>query len=107
MPVMTHAQTRPTTTDYNTLTPAQQDHFDQLMEQADTAGPATYGPLMGRIADLVGLPEGEIRKCACTCWCSVIFDADDPDTHVVEESDGYNLGRIQCPWCADQHPETA
>ena len=106
MAVMTRARTR-TEADYNTLTAAAQDKFDALMEQADIAGPANYADIMGRIADLVGLPEGEIRKCGCSCWCPVIFDADDPNAHVIEESGGYNLGRVQCPTCADRHRETA
>jgi hypothetical protein len=104
---MTHAQIRPTTADYKALTPAQQDRFDALMEEADTAGPAGYAPLMATLAALTGLTGGETRKCACSCWCPVLFDADDPDAHVIEHSDGYNLGRHQCPWCADQHRETA
>ncbi|GAA3807864.1 hypothetical protein [Streptomyces chiangmaiensis] len=37
----------------------------------------------------------------------VIFNPADPDAHVIEEGDGYNLGRHQCPRCADQHQETA
>jgi hypothetical protein len=108
MAVMTHASVRlePGTTSYNTLTEAQQERFDRLMEKADTAGPANYGDVMEAVADLVGLPEGEIRKCACSCWCPVIFDAD-RDGHVIETSGGYNLGRHQCPTCADHHRETA
>ncbi|MFI2620445.1 hypothetical protein [Streptomyces sp. NPDC018584] len=107
MAVMTHTQKRPTTVDYTALTPLQQGRFDQLMEQADTAGPSDYAPLMTAIAALTGLADGEIRKCGCSCSCPAIFDGDDPDAHVIEESGGYNLGRVQCPWCADQHRETA
>ena len=107
MAVMTHTQNRPTTADYTALTPHQQDHFDHLMEQADTAGPADYAPLMTAIAALTGLTATEIRKCGCSCYCGAIFNADDPDAHVIEETGDYNLGRVQCPWCADQHRETA
>jgi hypothetical protein len=103
---MTHARAR-TEADYQDLTAGQQQRFDELMEQADHAGPHDYAPTMGRIADLVGLPEGEIRKCGCSCTCPVIFDADDPDAHVIEWTGGYNLGRVQCPTCHDRHPETA
>lgn len=107
MAVLTHASARPEA-DYNTLTPEAQNRFDELMEQADNAGPADYAPLMARICDLVGFPEGtEVRTCACSCVCPVIFDADAPDAHVIEWGQGYNLGRHQCPWCADQHRETA
>lgn len=107
MAVMTHARNQAAEADYNQLTPAQQERFDRLMRHADTAGPVDYPHLMGRIADLVALPEGDLRKCACSCWCPVIFDANDPDTHVIEHGDGYNLGRVQCPTCADEHRETA
>ncbi|MGW4270793.1 hypothetical protein ACWEGQ_00145 [Streptomyces seoulensis] len=104
---MTHAPARPEG-DYNTLTPAAQDHFDQLMEQADNARSNTdYLPLMAALAAIAGLPTGEIRKCGCSCWCPTIFDADQPDADVIEESGGYNLGRVQCPTCADHHRETA
>ncbi|MDX2658315.1 hypothetical protein PV402_39710 [Streptomyces scabiei] len=106
MAVMTHAPNR-TEADYTTLTQAQQDRFDSLMQSADIAGPANYADVMGRIADLVGLPQGEIRKCACSCYCPVIFDGDHADAHVIEESGGYNLGRVQCPTCTDTHRETA
>ncbi|MFF9287580.1 hypothetical protein [Streptomyces griseosporeus] len=102
---MTHARPR-TEANYNSLSAAAQDKFDTLMEQADNAGPHDYPVLMGRIADLAGLPEGEIRKCACSCWCPVIFDAEHPDAHVIEYGEGYNLGRHQCPTCADRHRET-
>lgn len=106
MAVMTHASAHPEA-DYNQLPTAIQGRFTQLMEQADHAGPHDYAPVMGRIADLIGFPECEIRKCACSCVCSTIFDSEDPDAHVIECGEGYNLGRIQCPTCADWHPETA
>jgi hypothetical protein len=109
MAVMTHAQPRlePGTADYNTLNPEAQAAFDVLMDQADTArSNDDYLPLMKALAALAGLPQGEIRKCGCSCWCPVIFDAD-RDGHVIETSGGYNLGRHQCPWCADHHRETA
>ena len=92
--------------DYTRLTREDQDRFDELMEAADTAGPHDYPHLMTAIAALTGLPAGEIRKCGCSCWCPVIFDADH-DGHVIEWTGGYNLGRVQCPTCHDRHPETA
>lgn len=107
MAVMTHAHHQATEADYNQLTPAQQEEFDDLMEEADIAGPATYPVHMTAIAHLLGLPVGELRKCGCSCWCPVIFDAEHPDAHVIETGDGYNLGRHQCPRCADEHRETA
>ncbi len=106
MAVMTAALVR-REANYKALTEAQQDKFDRLMRHADKAGPVDYPQLMGRIADLVGLPEGDIRKCACSCTCPVIFDADHEDAHVIEHGEGYNLGRVQCPTCADWHRETA
>jgi hypothetical protein len=106
MAVMTHAHAR-LEADYNTLTPETQDRFDELMEQADTArSNAEYLPLMKAVAAIAGIPQGEIRKCGCSCYCGVIFDAD-RDGHVIETSGGYNLGRVQCPTCADHHRETA
>jgi len=104
--VITHAFARPET-DYTALPTAIQDQFDQLMEEADIAGPATYPGLMATIALLVGLPNGEIRKCACSCYCGVIFDSNRPDAHVIKHGEGYNLGRHQYPTCADRHRETA
>jgi len=106
VPAMTHASARPEA-DYNTLTLEDQDRFDELMEAADIAGPHDYPGLMLAIAALTGLPNGDIRKCGCSCWCPTVFDANAQDAHVIEHGDGYNLGRHQCPWCADQHQETA
>lgn len=106
MAVMTHASAR-LEADYNTLTIEDQDRFDELMEAADNAGPADYPGHMGQIRLLTGLAGSEIRKCACSCWCPVIFDAETEDAHVIEYGDGYNLGRHQCPTCADRHRETA
>jgi len=107
MTVILHAQNQATTADYTQLTAAQQDEFDRLMRHADKAGPIDYPHLMARIAELVGLPEGDLRKCGCSCYCPAIFDADNPDAHVIEYGEGYNLGRHQCPTCADRHRETA
>lgn len=107
MAVMTHAQNQATEADYNQLTAAQQDKFDRLMEDADVAGHWEYIALMAVAAAWTGLPMGDIRKCGCSCWCPVIFDANHPDVHVIEHGEGYNLGRHQCAWCADQHQETA
>ncbi|RSN39996.1 hypothetical protein DMH12_36185 [Streptomyces sp. WAC 04229] len=105
MAVITRARTS-TEANYRTLTPEEKDRFDQLMERADHAGPHDYQPLMDALAVLTGV-TGEIRKCACSCTCPAIFDADNADVHVIEYGEGYNLGRHQCPWCADQHRETA
>ncbi|MCX4911888.1 hypothetical protein [Streptomyces sp. NBC_00878] len=110
MAVMTAAQTRPTTVDYNHLTLADQDLFDEVMERADdNPHDGEYLALMLAAAALVGLRipyGGHIRKCACSCCCPVVFDPNDPDAHCIE-ADGYNLGRHQCPTCADRHRETA
>lgn len=110
MAVMTHAFAR-SEADYNTLTPSAQDRFDQVMDLADnTADNGEFTALMLAAAALAGLhiPYGaEIRKCGCSCYCGTVFDPADPDAHVIEESGGYNLGRHQCPTCADDHRETA
>lgn len=46
--------------------------------------------------------KGEIARCGCTsCYCDVLYDADDPDVNL------YNDGAHeipQCPGCADRHP---
>lgn len=110
MAVMTHAQTRPTT-DYTALPEDRQDQFDQLMERADdTADNGEYIALMLAAAHIAGLAINygdEIRKCGCSCYCGTVFDPADPDAHVIEQGNGYNLGRTQCPTCADRHRETA
>jgi len=108
--VMTHASARPEA-DYNTLTPGDQERFDHAMELADHAtGDAEYAALMLAAAAIAGLriPYGaEVRRCGCSCWCGMVFDPNGPDAHVIEETGGYNLGRVQCPTCADRHRETA
>jgi hypothetical protein len=108
---MTHAHTQPHTGDYNALTRLQQDKFDQVMADADNAADNDNYRALMRIAALIAdiaLPaSGEIRKCRCSCYCGAIFDATDPGAHVIEHGDGYNLGRHQCPQCADRHRETA
>lgn len=106
MAVTLHAFAR-SEADYRALPAATQDKFDRLMEDADVAGHWEYLALMAVAAVWTGLPTGDIRKCACSCWCPVIFDANAEDAHVIEYGEGYNLGRHQCPWCADQHRETA
>ena len=106
MAAITHALTRPET-DYTALPTVIQDEFDRLMEEADEAGPHDYAPLMGQVALLTGLPKGDIRKCGCSCYCGRIFDANTPDAHVIEHGENFNLGRHQCPTCADHHRETA
>ncbi|WP_042174625.1 hypothetical protein [Streptomyces sp. NBRC 110035] len=110
MAVITHAHTRPET-DYYALPATLQDAFDELMEQADQAGTTDHFlTLMARAASLTGIrlpASGDIRRCACSCICGCIFDAEDPDAHVIEWTDGYNLGRLQCPTCHDRHSETA
>lgn len=111
MAVMTHARVHPSTADYTTLTTAQQDKFDQVMDRADdTADNGEYTALMLAAAHIAGLdiPYGaEIRKCGCSCYCGTVFNPADPDAHVIEHGEDYNLGRHQCPTCADHHRETA
>jgi len=108
MSVTTHARPR-TTINYTHLPTATQDLFDQLMELADnTANADEYTALMTSLIALTGITgvrDNEILKCACGCDCPVIFDADTPDALVTEPATGYNLGRLQCPDCADDHPQ--
>jgi hypothetical protein len=111
MAVMTHAHTHPTTANYTALDAAQQDKFDHLMDLADdTADHGEFNALMLAAAYVAGLDIAygdEIRKCGCSCYCGHIFNPADQGAHVIEETGGYNLGRIQCPTCADRHRETA
>ncbi|MFE1451926.1 hypothetical protein [Streptomyces olivaceoviridis] len=107
---MTHARPR-LEANYNALPAAAQDKFDHVMDLADnTADNGEYVALMLAAAALAGLDisyGAEIRKCGCSCYCGTVFDPADPDAHVIEESGGFNLGRVQCPTCADWHRETA
>lgn len=97
-----------TAVDYAHLPVLTQERFDLLMERANTtASNEHYRDLMARAATTAGIqlpPDGEIAKCACTnCYCCLIFDANHADARPIGTSDGYNLGRIQCPDCADRH----
>jgi hypothetical protein len=107
---MTHASAR-LEADYSALSSTDQNRFDDVMERADdNRDNGEYLALMLAAATIAGLHipyGGHIRKCACSCWCPVIFDPEDPDAHCIEESAAFNLGRHQCPTCADQHRETA
>jgi hypothetical protein len=107
---MTPARAR-TEADYHALPTEDQDRFDHMMELADdNRDNGEYLALMLAAASIAGLRipyGGHIRKCACSCICAVIFNPDHPDAHVIERAKGYNLGRVQCPRCADEHRETA
>jgi hypothetical protein len=106
--VMTHAPTQPTTVNYTALPAHVQDRFDTLMSQADnTASANEFTTLMTAAIAITGIrtpQHNEILLCACPCTCGCIFDADDPNALVTEKPTGYNLGRLQCPDCADAHP---
>ena len=110
MAAITHALTRPEA-DYTALDLYDQERFDRVMELADDQRDnGEYLALMLAAASIAGLRidyGGHIRKCACSCYCPVIFNPDTTDAHCIEASDGYNLGRHQCPRCADEHRETA
>lgn len=110
MAVMTHARAR-TEANYNSLDETDQQRFDHVMELADgNRDNGEYLALMlaaAAIADLRITYGGHIRKCSCSCYCPAIFDPEHPDAHVIEDEPGYNLGRVQCPACADEHRETA
>ncbi|NUS82737.1 MAG: hypothetical protein HOY75_08285 [Streptomyces sp.] len=107
---MTHASAR-LEANCNTLSAEAQAKFTDVMERADdTSDNGEFLALMLAAAYIAGLdiPYGaEIRKCDCSCYCGTVFNPADPDAHVIEEGDGYNLGRHQCPTCADRHRETA
>lgn len=106
--VMTHTHNR-ATVNYNALPASAQEVFDDYMEQADNARTNDdYRHAMTCAALTAGITlpaDGEIALCACpNCWdCGRIFNANDPDAHPFGQSDGYNLGRIQCPNCTDAH----
>jgi hypothetical protein len=108
---MTCAPNQAATANYHHLDPDEQQLFDEYMERADTS--ATNGEYLALMV-LAALTAGidltygsHIRKCACSCYCPVIFNPDHPDAHCIESGDGYNLGRHQCPTCHDRHPESA
>ncbi|RSS35234.1 hypothetical protein, partial [Streptomyces sp. WAC08241] len=108
MSVYSPARNTPALADYNKLGPTHQAHFDSFMEQADnTRDATTYAFLMAAAALAAGIPlpaSGEITKCACPhCYCTAIFDTHTPGLIVVETST-YNLPRLQCTDCADDHP---
>lgn len=111
MAVMTHAQIQATEADYTAMDLDTQERFDRVMELADDhPDTGEFLALMLAGAALAGLRlqyGDEIRKCACSCYCGAIFNPDADGAHVIEHSDGYNLGRHQCPLCADRHRETA
>lgn len=111
MAVMTHTQNTPTSVDYRDLTATQQDHLDNVLEQADnTTDASEYNTLMLAAAHYAGLHiayGGEVLRCSCTCVCPAVFDNADPDARTIEESQGYNLPIRQCPLCADRHPAPA
>lgn len=109
MALMTHAPNQAEANYYDMGT-ADQERFDEMMELADVrAENSVFLALMVAAAQLAGLRINygqEVRRCACSCWCPVIFDPHHPDAHCIED-DTYNLGRHQCPRCADDHRETA
>ncbi|WP_097964908.1 hypothetical protein [Streptomyces sp. or20] len=115
--VMTHAlydtpQPHTLPVRYSALSAQAQANFDKFMEAADNATTAfEYDTCMVIVSGTTGIdlpPKREIALCACpNCWgCDRIFDANDPDARAFGQSDGYNLGRIQCPHCTDAHRAT-
>jgi hypothetical protein len=98
------------TVDYHALTLWQQHQLDELLHQADTAGTLDhFNTLMSAATRAAGLstPSGEITKCACPrCYCTALFDPHAPEAHAFGEPTSYNLGRQQCPRCADEHLAT-
>ncbi|MET9436962.1 hypothetical protein [Streptomyces sp. NPDC006551] len=109
MSVMTPARTQNHTADYHQLTPLMRAEFDRVMQIADNTIDATeFNSLMASAAYAAGMPlpaSGAIVRCACPhCWaCGSIFDTDAPGLIEVEPT-AYNLPRLQCPTCVDEHP---
>ncbi|WP_399559532.1 hypothetical protein OIA45_48870 (plasmid) [Streptomyces chartreusis] len=105
-PARTHLEA-----DYRSLTLADQERFDRVMELADDqADNGEFIALMLAAAYIAGLRieyGDEVRKCGCSCYCGTVFNPNTAGAHVIEDGDGYNLGRHQCPGCADLHRETA
>lgn len=98
--------------DYGDLGPHTQALFDHLTQQADNTVDSTeYRALMDAAAALVGLdlPHGhDVAKCACpVCYCTALFDTAAPGLTVVDTSGDYNLPRLQCATCTDEHPAPA
>ncbi|WP_157865175.1 hypothetical protein [Streptomyces prasinopilosus] len=103
-----------TETDYRSLTTAQQDEFDRLMEQADTAGPGdAYHQAMTEAALTAGLPvpaSRDIARCSCLndaggCGCGAIFDSHALGVVVTAtNAPNRNLSELQCPTCGHDHP---
>jgi hypothetical protein len=114
---MTHARAHLNTADYTALTPTQQDRFDELMEQADTAGTGSaYQEAMTEAALVAGLPvpnSRDIARCSCYtdaggCGCAAIFDAHAQGAVVTApNAPGGNLSQLQCPPCGHDHPRPA
>ncbi|TXS39663.1 hypothetical protein [Streptomyces sp. t39] len=102
---------RKNTAHYGDLTPTQQQHFDQLMEQADgTRISDEYNALMVGAAAIAGLTAhlgDEIALCACPhCRCDTIFDTALPGLYSLVATSPYGLARLQCQDCADDHRAT-
>ena len=113
MAVMTHASARPQTANYGDLTTAQQQRFNDLMEQADTAGTGqAYHEAMTEAALVAGLPvpaSQDIARCSCYtdaggCGCALVFDAYATGVVVTAVNDpDHNLSQLQCPPCGHDH----
>ncbi|MER5277726.1 hypothetical protein ABT025_18480 [Streptomyces sp. NPDC002809] len=106
--VMTHTK-NPNSVSHSSLEQDRRDRFDKAMDEADnTADALTYHALMCVLIVFAGFTDPrvkEVLKCACqACYCDLIFDAEAPGALVTEAPTGYNLGRLQCPDCADDHP---
>ncbi|MFB9558595.1 hypothetical protein [Streptomyces roseoviridis] len=110
MSVISPARPATKLADYNELKPLQRKYYDRFMEQADNTRDASeYNLLMAAAALAAGIElphSGDITTCACpNCLnCGAIFDPDGPGLREVEPSGEYNLPRLQCADCADEHP---
>ncbi|WP_329126202.1 hypothetical protein [Streptomyces sp. NBC_01353] len=109
MSVMTPARIAQPLAHYDGLYPFQQNVFDNCMEHADDARDAqafNRAMTLAALAIAIDLPaSGSIVKCACAeCDCAAIFDPAAPGLRRVEQSGEYNLPRLQCAHCADEHP---
>ena len=116
MAVITHAPTQftslPIAGDYTALPPHIRDQFSDLLEQADTAATGdAYHDAMRRACRTIGIAvpaRQDIAVCDCLydgCGCGAIFDSHQHGVVVTATNDpGYNLSRLQCPDCGNDHP---
>ncbi|NJA56708.1 hypothetical protein [Streptomyces sp. NEAU-H3] len=111
MTVHTPTRTPDTVAHLDTYPTHTQDAFTNALALAEDATNArdyiAAATLAAAILNVPLPPSHDIRVCACSCTCYAVFDPEHPDAHVMEPYlDTGRLGRLQCPACAEDHPET-